>query len=518
MTRDKLPRGRFAPPDPARATSNQLLFRRQFILGPRFADQFSSWQKVKLGGDLHLTVHPDLAIYRRHVPEGSITLLGYILDPLRPDANDGQILDDLLGQLRARRSLHDFFRHTYGLGGRWILIVNNNRQTGLFSDALGQRQICYTDPAMARERWYASQPGIIAETLNLQMSNDILGAFMQSYAGNDQQYWWPYDLTPYKEIKHLPPNHYLNLETGLRARYWPDAALDDVPLDEGVRRCSATLTGLMQSAYNRFEIALPLTSGWDSRMLLAASRPFKDRTFYFSMKYWNLTDKTHDIRVPGKLLAKLRLQHHVIECPASMEEGFRKLYTRNVTTAREVYGSIAQGLYEQYPGNRVCMKGNASATVKSVYRSPERHGTTVTGAELAEKAGMKAGSFGAQSLENWLHDAAPSCFNVNPLNLFYWEQRMGNWQAMSALEWDMVQEVFQPFNCRTLLADLLSVDERLRAPPDYKLFRELILGLWPEALCEPINPPDRAPLPTRAYRKMLRTIKRFVSPRSATPS
>jgi len=510
IVRDKMPQGHSENSAPAQVgLADRLLFRRQFILGPRFAEQFPHWHKVKLDSGLHLTAHPDLFVCRRHAPSRSVTLLGYLLDPTRPDADDGEILDDLLDRLCACDSLDDFFGHTYRLGGRWILIVQKNRESRLFNDALGQRQVCYTDPALTPERWCASDPSIIAETLNLEISNDILSAFRQSYTEGNQQYWWPSDLTPYENVRQLPPNHYLDLESGLRNRYWPDSNLNDLPLEEAVQRCSATLAGLMQSAYNRFEMALSLTAGWDTRMLLAASRPFKDRTFYFTMKYWNLSDKSPDLRVPRRLLAKLRLQHNIIECPAAMDDGFREIYNRNVTTAREAYGGIAQGLYEQYPQHRVCIKGNASATVKSIYRSPEHLGKDITAAELAEKAGMKTGSFGARHLEKWLDDAAQSCFNVNLLNLFYWEERMGSWQAMSALEWDVAQEVLQPFNCRDLLKDLLSVDERLREPPDYRLFEELILNLWPEVLREPVNPPQRAPIPQRAYRKLAGMLRRF---------
>jgi len=35
---------------------------------------------------------------------------------------------------------------------------------------------------------------------------------------------------------------------------------------------------------------------------------------------------------------------------------------------------------------------------------------------------------------------------------------------------------------------MLAVDESLRKGPDYELYRQLMVKLWPEVLSEPINP------------------------------
>jgi acetyltransferase-like isoleucine patch superfamily enzyme len=59
---------------------------------------------------------------------------------------------------------------------------------------------------------------------------------------------------------------------------------------------------------------------------------------------------------------------------------------------------------------------------------------------------------------------------------------------MAQLEWDIVQEVFCPFNCRSLLIDLLSTDRIYRDHDEPKVYREIITRLWPEVLSEPINP------------------------------
>ena len=78
--------------------------------------------------------------------------------------------------------------------------------------------------------------------------------------------------------------------------------------------------------------------------------------------------------------------------------------------------------------------------------------------------------------------------HVNILDLFYWEHRMGSWQAQSQLKWDIAQESFTPFNHRKLIEIMLSVDSKFRQEPEYIFFKKIIQNLWPVLLKEPINP------------------------------
>jgi hypothetical protein len=78
---------------------------------------------------------------------------------------------------------------------------------------------------------------------------------------------------------------------------------------------------------------------------------------------------------------------------------------------------------------------------------------------------------------------------LDPLSLFFWEDREGNWQAMTHVEFDVAREIFVPYNCRTLLANMLSIPESDRSKPEFRLHKKMMLQLWPEVLIEPINPP-----------------------------
>lgn len=465
---------------------DKLLFRRQFILGPHFVQRLKSWRKLKIRDSLYLTVHPDLPLLQTDYRDMSLTLLGYILDPYEPKANDNDIINRLIRQINAT---DDIFQHTENLGGRWILILDDGEDIRLFNDATGLRQVFYTSDT-SQTIWCASQPGIIAEELNLGIDDEARHEFIDSPEfKNNIEYWWPGDSSPFKEIQHLLPNHYLDLKKGVCIRYWPDKKLDYISLEKGVEKSAEIVKGLIKSAFNRFDLAFTITAGLDTRVLLAASREVSGSVYYYTLLCYGLTKESPDVKIPSELLSKLGIKHSLIVCPSHMDGEFKEIYKRNVSTAHDGWGNTAQGIYWHYPQEKVSVKGNAIEAARCFYYRTMKV-EKVDARELAKLTEMGENPFAVKHFESWLSEAegiANRC-NINILDLFYWEQRMGNWQAMSQLEWDIAQEVFTPFNCRSLLTTLLSVDKKYRRPPDYKLFKKLIIYFWPEALAEKINP------------------------------
>ncbi len=72
--------------------SGWLYHRCKFILGPRFVERFPAWHRFAISSGMYLTVHPDLALH--HVRHNDIifVLLGFMLDPDEPTADDTAIL------------------------------------------------------------------------------------------------------------------------------------------------------------------------------------------------------------------------------------------------------------------------------------------------------------------------------------------------------------------------------------------------------------------------------------------
>jgi hypothetical protein len=465
-----------------------LLFRRQFVMGPRFVEQLPSWKRIKIREGQYVTAHPHLQTYQVNLENKGITLLGYILDPNNPCASDAEVIDRLLGELSACDGLDKFLRCTYELGGRWILIVDDGNEISLFTDPMGLRQVMYTNRSFPTELWCASQPGLLAEILNLELDEDAVSEYVNSAVYQEwEEHLWPGDTTQYKEISHLLPNHYLNLKTGACVRYWPNENLDHLTLEEGVEKTSGILTGLIKSAAHRFELALAITAGWDTRLILAASREISHQLYFFTLFTKNRSDAT----IPSGLLSKLGLSHTVIKYPARMDDEFSDIYNRNVTSAHNSTGNMVQGIYTTNLQGRVCVTGNAAEITRVRFRVP--NGRQVTPKTLTRFMSfqypddLEKISYVTRAWEKWLSKLGDT-HNIHPLDLFYWEHWAGNFAAMGQAGWDISQETFTPYNCRRLLMYMLSVDERYRDHDEPILYKALIQKLWPEVLSEPVNP------------------------------
>jgi hypothetical protein len=462
-----------------RDAGEQLLYRRQFAIGPRFLEELPSWRRLS-AGPYRLTVHPGLPTCQVADGDLSITLLGYMLDPERWQLADEPILRALLPELAEGRLARALSR----LGGRWVLVADTPRETLVFNDAFGLRQVHYT--VVGDERWCASQPGLLAATLDLPVDARAVGAV--GHCAN-REFWLPGPRTIYGEVFRLTPNHSLELRSGRVERYWPAEPCRPCSLDAAIEAATSAVQGFFRAAHARFALAQTITAGWDSRLSLAASRAISRDVFYVSMRYWNMPSDHADLSVPAALLPALGLEHHVIECPDAMEPAFERLYMQSVIPAHYAYGTIAQGMHDHWPAGRVCVKSNVAETVRRSYVLPQAAAPAAVKAdEVLRRMSLAPSAFLTDSLDEWLRATVPRLNGFDISDLFYWEQRLGAWQAASQHEWDIVVETFDPLNCRGLLEQLLSVPHELRGGPGYTLHRRTIERMWPEALSAPINP------------------------------
>lgn len=461
----------------------KALYRNQFVLGPVFIDEFASWGKTKIRESICLMTHPDLNVCQATHDNKSLTLIGYILDPANAGASDSDIIHGLMGDIS------DFDRlleRSGKFGGRWIVIVDDGKRVRLFHDAVGLRQVCYTDAEYTSDRWCASQPGLIAKRLQLEIDPNAIN-FINSFKQRNSEYWWPGDSGPYKEIKHLPSNHYLDLDAGSSCRYWPNKPAEKLPLEEVVEKTAKTLQGLMEGLSNRYGMAVSLTAGWDTRVMLAASREIRDKVSYVTVKQLGMSGNHADIMVPSLLASKFGLKHDIVEAPSAMNNEFRQAFDKNVPFAHEVWGRDAQAILDYNSWNTVALSGSASEIGRCWYRD-YLYGR-ITPQLLSHVAtGLDTDVFAIRSFEKWLK-GIKDAFNYNIADLYYWEQRCGRWAATSQLEFDIAwKDIFTPFNCRELLVNMLAVEEKYRKGPEYALHRGVIVKLWPEILSVPINP------------------------------
>lgn len=467
----------------------RLLYRRQFYLGADYLAAFPTWNRREIAGGHRISAHPDLPM--AHVEHGSrsITLLGYVLDPDDPSADDVAIIDRLCRELD---ETSDLPLATSRLGGRWVMIAHDGSETTLFHDAAALRQVYYLEADAPNEPRLvcASQPGLIAELHGLTPDPAALD-YLRSRGDSDWEvYWLPGDRSPYERVKALLPNHHLRLRQRTMARYWPTTEVKPLPYEEGLRESVHLLRGLIDSARRRHPLAVAMTAGWDSRLMLALSKEAAADLYCFTLLYPSTSHASRDVYVPAKLLKKLGIEHHLLRYPESVDEAFKAIARRSSSSVHPPYCLDTQALRDHYPAERLCVTGDVAEVVKVHYRIPGRGRARPTAAQLAAVAKIDAHPFALAAFESWLA-GAPRYEHVDLLDLFCWEQMAGRWHGQIRAEYDIVQESFAPLDCRSLLVTMLAIDERERSGPTFRFFRDLIAALWKDVLRVPINPRER---------------------------
>lgn len=483
--------------------------RGQFVLGPQPVERLKSWNRHEVGPALHLTVHPALDVTQACSDGIRLTLLGFILDPDAPDSCDSDILSRMAQSMRPGISPVEL---TGRFGGRWLLIIAEPDDVRVFADPVGLLQMFHTDAAATGAMWAASEPGILAELHGFEVSPEAR-EFMESDGyTRAAEHWWPWDTSPYREIRRLPPNHELNVRTGVARRFWPDKGFTPSTPDKAAEVVGETLRALIMAMHARCSIAFTLTAGLDSRLMLAAARPVAREVLFVTSKKRGMQESDPDLVIARRLAATLGLQHRVIDSDCRLRPDFRELYVSSNVLCHEkwVYGS--QAVLDELNLEKTAVGGHV---VEIARQSKMGHNSGLGGIEtftpeaLARATGFGQNALIVQTMERWVNGLG-EIHNYDPRDLLYWENRLGSWLASSQQEfllaWD---KIFPPFNCRRVLETALSVDPRLRGEPHYPFFRTVITKLWPECLRETINPKPPVPWAKRARRGVRKTIKKL---------
>jgi hypothetical protein len=278
-------------------------------------------------------------------------------------------------------------------------------------------------------------------------------------------------------------------------RYWPTEEHAINEYSPSLEKFSTLLQNILITGTKKYALALGVTAGFDSRIILSASKPVKENMLFYTLKYRDMTHKSRDIRVPAKLNKTMRFNHQVMDCQIPIDPEFAEIYQQNSDMAHlDDWGFIAYGISQNLPEGTIAIKGSCSETGRCYFYKSGKHPEIKSGAEMLEyNPNWKGIPFIEERMTDWFNEVNNPQVNLGYpiLDLFHWEVSTGSWQTQNQLEWDIVHDTFTPFNNRELLDTMLRIDPKYRSKPNnYQLYRDTINKLWPEVLSEPVNPPS----------------------------
>ncbi|WP_282132735.1 hypothetical protein [Cellulophaga baltica] len=466
----------------------KLKFRRQFLLSPKLCPNLEEWDFHEVGKH-HLYVHPDCLQTITTTNEKKGIFLGHVLDPRNPENS----IDDILVKVLQQVDEEGIAEVLYGLTGRFILIIEENNEYTFFNDACGLKTFFYTQ--IENQTYIASQPFLFNEVIPglINKGERYDSYFNSTYIEKNTESWYPSGTSLYKGVSQLAPNHYFKTTTLKQVRYWPNKQHQINDFDSSLRKFSDLLQKTLVAGSKKYNLALGLTGGYDSRIILSACKEVKDKIKFYTLQYRSLDKNNSDIWIPINLKEKLEINHEILDCRIPISKEFEDVYIGNSDMAHlNDWGYIAYGISKKLPDEFMAIKGSCSETGRCYFYKSGKHPKIKESKDLLNyNPGWKGIPFIENRIEEWFDEIKEPKNNkgYNILDLFHWEVSTGSWQTQNQLEWDIVHDTFTPFNNRELLDIMLRIDTKHRSKPNnYNLYQKTMGKLWPEVLTEPINP------------------------------
>ena len=462
---------------------DNLKFRRQFLLTKVPITPPDDWKSLQID-EYFLYAHPDLEVDRVANKKKSIVLIGNLFDSDEPEQGNANILHDILANTSTIESIVIWLKR---YAGSYALLYKDDKDAFIQHDPLALREIyyCTKDNKIA----CGSQPNLVAKFADPQIKPTSDPDLLDFYENHFKDSKWIGDETYYQGVKHLLPNHRLDINTRKVVRYWPNESIKHLHLDEAVSKSCAFLQGIMRAIVHRHSVMMAVTAGTDSRTLLAASRGVHDKIYYF-VNNQGMSYNHPDITVPKKIFASIGVRFHVHDVPEEVDDEFRKMFLGNAFFATERTLPTIYNVYFKNHSEKVNILGIGEIGRTRFGKEPVNLNSYL----MAYKLGYKDNCpYAIRQGEQILAELLPvgRKFSINILTLLYWEQMLGNWGVVGNSESDIAIEEVNPYNSHNLYEIFLGVDEKYTKynQSPCVLFREMIRNMWPELLDQPINPP-----------------------------
>lgn len=460
-----------------------IRFNKQFVMMKSIDNDILNWDYLQIA-DYKLFFHPELIINECELSYCKVVLLGDIYDYRNYKSTNQEIIRELA---ESTNSFMDFVRESYKYSGTYVILYFDKKDNSIFlyGDSTNQREVYYINKGSS-EMVVGSQPNIINLVMPMYEDNDIEAYDFYSSKAFASRKTYVGEVTNYVGLKHLKPNHFIDIQSRETIRFFPDQKLSKISLSIATEKAVMMIRGYIKAAAERYPLLVPVSAGWDSRVLLSATKDIADRCTYFVYKHPHMSDSNQDVVIPQQLFKKLGIDFSILEYSEDISTDLYNQILESLPFPRKNgFKYIINVLKKDYP-DHLCLNGNVSEIVRKYYERIYN----LTPKKIAFLQKYPESKYAIHEYEKWI-SASSEIFDDNNFSIsdmLYWEENCGNWAAKGKSEVLTASELFSPFNSRELLVTLLSVDEKYRDKQNPVLYKHIIKYLWEDVLQVPVNP------------------------------
>lgn len=449
--------------------------RNQYLIVPQgIEDKFQYNAKLEFGHNYVLLGEKcQTSIIK--LANKEILLVGYAINGQNPQDTMDNMLKQLANKLdKDAKNLPDL---TLYWGGRWVIFISIKNNLIAMTDCCGLKQLFYA------ENVFGSQSRYVAYATNKEKNTEATH-YIQMAMTIDKEYSWPLDSTLYNEVKRLLPNH-LYIRNHVE-RFKPSEQFSNMGQSERINAISILLKNIVKAATYHAKLAVTLTAGWDSRLVLASCNNVKENTNVLTLKYHHMPNNHIDIEISKQLCKKYGYEYKVLTCN-SLNSEFVEDYRNHSENAHDYWIQMAQSIRDYKYENWLWTKGSCNEISRN--SSGILYNWQINSRILSKLYGIYPCNYSKAIIEEWLKEA--KCYasqtNYSVMDIFYWEHRLGSWLAECLNESDIAGETFTPFNVRAYFELIKYIAVEKRTSPNYLFFQE-ILKKMDMSLDIPINP------------------------------
>ncbi len=381
-----------------------------------------------------------------------LVLFGYAVDVFSGCIND--LAQTILNETK---TLSDVICREKKLGGKYVIFYSENGCVYCLGDATCSVPVFYS--IGLRDFVCCTNPKLIIDAFSLA-TDDYLQKIRDSGPLNQAM---PFDVTPYKEIKQLIPNHYLDAENEKAVRFVNAHEKQKILSPQEAAEITAPMIEKITRMYaSEFKIYCPLTSGRDSRVVYAFLKSITDDVNTYTIWKDRFKSDDQDWTVPVKLTELAATSHE-------------QIYKEEITAEQRQRMDSVLG-ENAYPDDAFQL----TVTVNKHYKDCATIEGDIVGQVgkcslhrdipllLATPAYFRCklhnySDEAKKLLKLWLGDIKAANEKVNPFDLFSVENRLGVWASHTHLLRNTVgQPYVNIFNSRSIIYVWTAVDRALR--------------------------------------------------------
>lgn len=368
------------------------------------------------------------------------------------------------------------------LAGKYIIYYSDGSKAYLWGDATCSIPLNY---------------GRIGEHVCIspfdQMTADSIGAqpderLAHLRKSSDASQAMPYDWTPYREVKCLLPNQVLDV-AGMQSIRMPHASLERVMDSKEIVRRTILLSDAITKAYAEdFDLICPLTSGYDSRAVLAIARRTIPDIPCFTIKFDGMNDQAADIAIPEQMCREMGLPYQKV-IPIVPEDALIEEISRHAGLCN-AKDRISEGIaYCTANQERARLHGDIIGQIgKSSVMNSVPDG--LIGPCFLQCKIHNTDALAREGMHAHIQEIRQNGNGKDLCDLFAWESRCGRWAGQEEALYALCgMNSLSIFNCREMILLWLQIPRRQRKQ---SLFHKWLIAACDARLVEyPFNPDAR---------------------------